>query len=282
MRASNKLTVSFLNSHAGDAARVLEHMPEKTVSEFLGEIPPELAAMVVIRLMMPFAVRCMLNLDTADAALVIDHMKTPGAVRLLKAMDESDAQRLLTHLSRDHYSRIQRLMVYPPDSAGRVMDPACFLLPDSIQVSDAKRRIEQSADMVGCEIYAVDDDFRLAGVVELNTLMSKKPRTLIRDVMKGHSQVIPVRAGIKTLPAYKAWKTFKTLPVVESDNTVAGVLRYRDMMDAIAAVDRNPVSTDTSEDLIAVAGLYWNALTDMLDTALSLRARTQNPDEDRT
>lgn len=271
MKASNRLTSAYLDSHAGDAARMLELMPDKAVSGFLADIPPERAATVVIRLMMPYAVSCIQNMDEVDAALIIDHMKTAGAVRLLKAMDQSFAQRLLTHLSRDHYSRIQQLIVYPPDSAGRYMDPISFLLPDSVHVSDAKRRVEQSAGLVGCEIYVIDDDFRLAGVVELNTLMTKKPKTLIRDIMKRHSQVIPVRSGITTLPTYKAWKSFKTLPVVESDNTVVGVLRYKDMMEALSAGDTNPVSADTSEDVIAVAGLYWNALTDMLDTALSFR-----------
>jgi magnesium transporter len=202
-------------------------------------------------------------------------MKTAGAVRLLKAMDQSTAQRLLTHLSRDHYSLIQRLLVYPPDSAGRLMDPVSFLLPDSVHVSDAKKRVEQGAGLVGCEIYVIDDDFRLAGLVELNTLMTKKSRTLVKDIMKRHSQVVPVRAGITTLPAYKAWKTFRTLPVVESDNTVVGVLRYQDMVNALASENTNPVNADTSEDVIAVAGLFWNALTDMLDTTLSFRTRAR-------
>ena len=129
---------------------------------------------------------------------------------------------------------------------------------------------------MSCEVYVVDEDYKLAGVVELNKLMSVKPRFLLREIMSKNSQAIPARAGIKEFAAYKAWKSLKTLPVVESDNTVIGLLKYKDMMDAINAADARITITNTSEDVIAVASLYWSALTDIMNTALSWRAQHQD------
>ena len=279
MKINNGLTTGFLDKHPGDAARMLEQLPDESVTAFLNNIPPVLSAKVVGQMITPFAVRYLQDIQDEAAASILEHMKVASAVRLLKAMDNVVMQRLIKHLSQDSYRRIQRLLVYPSDSAGRLMDPVCFVLPDTILVSDAKKRIIGTDGMVACEIYVVDDEYKLAGVVELGKLMSEKPKLLLKEVMTRHSHAIPARAGIKTLVNYKAWKSVKTVPVIESDNTVVGILKHKDVLDAVSNLDSKPVIVNTSGDMIAIASLYWNALTDIMDAVLSLGGQHQETEK---
>lgn len=275
MKINNGLTTGFLDKHPGDAARMLEQLSDESVTAFLNNIPPVLSAKVVEQMITPFAVRFLENIQDEAAALILDHMNASGAARLLKAMDHAVMQRLIKHLSRDSYQRIQRLLIYPSDSAGRLMDPVCFLLPETILVSDARKRITDTAGLVACEIYVVDDEYRLAGVVELGRLMSEKPKLTLKEVMSKNSHAISARAAVKTLVDYKAWKSVKTVPVVESDNTVVGILKHKDVLEAISDLDSKSALVNPSGDMIAVAGLYWNALTDIMDAVLSLRGQHQ-------
>jgi magnesium transporter len=276
MKINNVLTSMFLDSHPADAARILEQVPDDSVTTFLINIPSALAAKVMEKMITPFAARYLQAMKEETATSIIGHMKSASIVRLFNAMDRSISQQLLKHLSEDNFYRIRRLLNYPPDSGAALMDPKCFLLPESISVSDARKRIENTDGLVSCEVYVVDDDFKLAGVVELNKLMSVKPRFLLGDVTSKTSNAVPARARVMDIVEYKAWKTYKTLPVVESDNTVIGLLKYKDMVDALNALNARIAITNTSEDVIAMASLYWSALTDIMNTALSWRAGQQN------
>jgi magnesium transporter len=275
MKINNRLTSEFLIAHSGDAARTLEQLSDASVTAFLNNIPPDLSAKVMEKMITPYAVRCLQEMQETAAASIIGHMKSSSAVRLFNAMDQETMQRLCKHLPDDSFYRIRRLLNYPPDSGAALMDPKCLLLPETIVISDARKRIENTDGLVSCEIYVVDDEYRLAGVVELNRLMSVKPRIMLSEIMNKNSHAIPARAGIKDIAAYKAWKSFKTLPVVESDNTVVGLLKYKDMMDAVNVLNARMTITNTSEDVIAAASLYWSALTDILNTALSWRTQHQ-------
>ena len=266
----------FLDSHPADAARILEQVTDDSVITFLINIPSALAAKVMEKMITPFAARYLQAMKEETATTIIGHMKSASIVRLFNAMDRGMSQRLLKHLSEDNFYRIRRLLNYPPDSGAALMDPKCFLLPESISVSDARKRIENTEGLVSCEVYVVDDEFKLAGVVELNKLMSVKPRFLLGDVTSKTSHAVPARARVVDIVEYKAWKTYKTLPVVESDNTVIGLLKYKDMVDALSTLNARIAITNTSEDVIAMASLYWSALTDIMNTALSWRAGQQN------
>lgn len=273
MKASNRLTDEFLRTHANDAARILEQQSDEMVISFLATIPPDLAALVISQIITPFAVKYIQAMEDRDAAQIIDHMKTSSAARLLQAAGREYTLRLLNFLSEENYRRIQKSMVYPYDTAGGLMDPKGILLPDSILVSDAKKRIESLGSMISCEVYVIDENHKLAGVVELSRLMSARPESSLRAIMDRQAYSVPARARIKTLLGHKAWKSYKTLPVIELDNVVAGVLRHKDMLDAVSVMDSRYRVTEPSGDAVNVSSLYWYALTDTLDTVLTLGTR---------
>jgi len=273
MKVNNRLTDEFLRSHANDAARILEQQSDETVISFLATIPAAVAALVIGQMITPSAVKYIQAMADRDAAMVIDHMKTSSAARLLQAAGREYTVRLLNFLSKENYRRIQRSMVYPYDTAGSLMDPKGLLLPDSILVSDAKKRIEGLGGVISCEVYVVDENHKLAGVVELSGLMSARPESPLGAIMNRQAYSVPARARIKMLLGHKAWKSYKTLPVIEMDNVVAGVLRHKDILDAASVMDSKYRVTERSGDAVNVVNLYWYALTDTLGTMLTQGTR---------
>lgn len=269
MKVDNPLSREFLLGYPTEAARVLEHVSGEHVAALFNELPPQTGAPVVASMLPEMAAACLGLMEALPAAKLLTELPVASAARIYRLLAPAKQDELSGHFSEKTRNRLRRYLKYPPASAGALMDPAISMLPDNVTVAEAIRRIERFGHPVSCEIYIIDDAHHLVGMIELGRLMTSSHHARLRDIMSRKTQPVSMHATAETLLSHPGWATRRRLPVVERDNTLAGVLDYTFLQEAIGNTGivrpRDPL-----ENLLSLAGLYWLSVAQLLDSMLSI------------
>jgi Mg/Co/Ni transporter MgtE len=183
------------------------------------------------------------------------------------------------NLSKKHRKRIHRILNYSMLSAGDLMNPNVDMLPGELTVADAVRRLGQYREPVKYELYIVDASHGLIGVVEIGKLLTSKQQVRLRDIMTTPVQSLSIHASAESMLVSPGWMGRQRLPVVDSDNTLVGILDYTRLK---AAVDRNyGIEHNPTSNLFNLVGLYWLSMTQLLDSLLNVAASKKEIRNDR-
>lgn len=274
MKIDNPLSHEFLVNYPTEAARVLEEISAQHVAALFTELPPQTATHVMTAMLPEMAAACLAVMTAGSAAKLVNELPAFSAARIYNLLAPAKQDELFANFSEKTRSRIRRYQMYPADSVGALLDPGINILPQNVTVAEAMRRIERLDHSVGCEIYIVDDAHHLVGLIELGKLMTSRHQARLQDIMSRKTQRIPAHKTAETLLSHPGWKTRRSLPVVERDNTLVGVLDYNYLQESVGEVEASG-ARDPLEDLLSLAGLYWLSLAQLLDSVLN----TASPDK---
>lgn len=268
MRIDNPVTSEFLQRYPVDAARVLEQVSVEHVVDYLKQIPVESATAVIIAMMPGFAASCLGKMDTQKASILLNNVPVMRGARIFRLMNSEQQKEISAHLSVKQRMRIKRTLNYSALSAGDFMNPNVDMLPDSLTVADAVRRIESYRQSVKCEIYVVDKDHRFLGVVDLGKLLVSKSHVSLRNIMSPKLRPVSVRAGIDKILAHPGWTQRNRLPVVDTDNVLVGILDFARVKGSVES-DMS-LNRDSMGNLFSLAALFWLSMVQLLESLLNI------------
>ncbi len=226
MIAEAHIARGFLEAHPERAAMTLEQSPATQAAAVLGAVPATLAATVVRGMNVSFASECLMHLgDKAPA--IVTALSIADAVVVLRAMQLAQRESLLAELSEDARNQIQSVLSYTPGTAGAVMDPTVFRLPDDVLVADARGRLTRAARELLYYVYIVDREHRLVGVLDIPELMLARPRDPVSATMHRDVDRVNVLAPVALVREHAAWQSYHALPVVDDEDRLLGAIRYQ-------------------------------------------------------
>ena len=268
MEVDNPLSQQFLTRYPVEAARVLEQLSPADVAVLLKEISPNLASSVLTVMFPINSASCLNAMEVEYAARLMNSIPVNNAARIFSLLSQEKQKDISPALASKHRKRIRRFLSYRALSAGDLMNPNVDMLLDNLTVADAIRRIERYRQTVKCEIYVVNATHRFLGVVDLGKLVTERPQKRLRDIMNRAVRTVSVHTSSESLLGNSAWVGRQRLPVVESDNTLVGILDYERVKETVDQ-DYNP-SRDPMENLFSLAGLYWLTMVHLLDSLLNI------------
>ncbi len=254
---SAALTLTYLEAHPEDAARVLEHLPNDQVAALLENVPVRIAAPVLAQMLPAVAARCLAQLEDEHAAAMVTRLGPQLCAVILRHVDSARRQNLLERLPTASAFAVRMLLAYPEDSVGAWMDNRTMaLLPDTT-VEEALERVRAASDEDCVDLYIVDHDQRLRGKVRLPELLRAPLAAPLTQLMRKPAYTLPARAPIASLREHEGWNRFNTLPVVERGERFVGALRHAMLR---TAVQRQQEATQEPAGSVAmdnIAGIYW-------------------------
>ncbi len=278
MRAANALTQQFAREHPADAARVLEPFPAEMATALLQALGPALAARVLEHMLQGPAADCMARLPANEAATVLGKMSPAAAARVLRITGKRLSDGLLGLSPAPVRRAIQQRLRYPKRSVGALMRPDVLLLRDELTVSDAIKRLESADERaVACELYVVNGERRLAGVLGATDLFATDRRESVRSLMSRDVPTLSTQATLAAVESLPAWSRLRTLPVTDAEQLVVGVLHYRDVQEALATQQDARRDQDVAGSL-HLAEQGWIGLAALLELILDALLRgTRQP-----
>ena len=169
-KAIAALTRRFLLDYPQHAAEYIETLPLDEVADVLAGQPAAVLAPVTLYLAPDVAARLCLELEQTQAAGLIAELAPNDAARLLAAMRPSERALYLGLLGKDVTREIERVLEYPADSAGRLMETRVPHFRGSATVGATLDRLRQTRTKATRSLFIVDAENRLSGRVSIQEL----------------------------------------------------------------------------------------------------------------
>ena len=213
-----------LNDHERRAAvDALAGADPRLAMQVVAELGVDVGAAVLASRPASDIVRLLQELAPDDAAALIDHF--PEAL--------ADQVRDLMH-GQQPSAEITEVLENPEGTAGRIMNPRVFALPDETTVEEAVKAIQQLGGVeMSFYLYVIDERRHLVGVVSLRRLLLVPPQAMLKHIMT--TDVISV--GIDTPQEEVAKKVSSyhllAVPVVDDENKLVGTVTVDDIIEVI-------------------------------------------------
>jgi magnesium transporter len=269
MKADNPLTREFILKYPAEAARVLEQVSAGDAAALFSELSAEILAPVIVIMLPEMSAACISAMPMEAAVEVLKELPVPSVARILRLLSGEKREELSAMLPEKSQKRMRRYMEYPPDSAGALLDTKMEVLPESATVAESIRRIGRLDRPASCEIYVVDDAHHLVGRIHLGRLLKAGHQARLSDIMNRKCLPVYIHATTEALLQHPGWAKRRRLPVVERDNTLAGILDYNRLKESIGE-NAGRVERDPLQNLMSLAGLYWLTVAQVLDSMLSI------------
>ena len=244
--ALNRLVRTYLQAHPAEVARQLETASVAEAGDLIQSESAERATEILRRLTPATATEILAHIDATKASRLLARLDTNRAAALLAAIDARLREDRLALLDSAKADELRELMAYPPNSAGNLMDPQVTTFRRDATVRDVRRRLRSLQRRRLQDVFLVDDDDRLLGTVALEDVFLAAPGDLLEQLAQADAPRITAFAPrdqvIETLENRRA----RSLPVVDFDNRILGVLRQKELIEAAKQA--------TASDLVTMVG----------------------------
>lgn len=282
MDAAKRLAINFAQEHPSDAAGILERLSSDAASAYIEELPPRLGAAVLPRMDAWTASECLARLSPERFGQLMAVLPLDSAAGLLRRSDASQRDQLLAHAPADVAILLARLLRYPQNSAGALMDPRVLALPEDIPASEALARVRRVPRHALYYLYVVDREQKLVGVLNLRELMLALPRDRLSAIMRREVSSLSALSDQTAIIDHPGWRNVHALPVIDEQGKFLGVLRYETLRQLENESKSPTPAGDALSAVLTLGELCWIGLAGVLtDLTTSMGALTKPTPKDR-
>ncbi len=264
MEVSQRLCNAFIKDHSQEAARRLESFPPDTVRELLATSPPMTVAKVLEHMDPVLVAGCLRGMPPADAGAIISHLPFDFSVVVLRHVSEDGQNAILDAVQAELSQPLRRLLQYPENTAGALMDPLSLSVAEDVTVAEAIKHAKDTTHALRYYVYVVDRNHKLVGVVTLRQLLRARPSDSIASIMQRDIVCLNAdlaREGIVDSPH---WQRFHALPVVDASGIFLGALRHETLHRLQQQLVQVAQSEGGLNTALALGELYWIGLAGLL------------------
>jgi CBS domain-containing protein len=218
-------------------ADLLEDASSDEKTEILEAVheDPELEADVFEELDPDTATRLFGDKTDAEVADVLAHMRPDDAADALADLPQGRRQDILGLLPIGTRTKVLMLLGFNSTSAGGLMNLEFVICPEDANVSEALRRVHLALNIepqAQTSVYSVSDDGHLVGVVTVIDLLHADPEAALVDVIDSDPVRVGPQADVVDVALLMADYNLMTVPVVDAQNQILGVVTVDDILEA--------------------------------------------------
>lgn len=279
MDLESRLAVGILESRPAEAARTLERLPAPDVAGFLDALEARPSARVLGQMQPEAAAGVLARMPAEHAVRIVEQLGVDAGALRLRRLEASVRDAILDALPVRRSRALRSLLRFPERTAGALMDPDVLALPADLTAGDAVERVREAASNARYNLYVVDRDHRLVGVVNLRELLLADSSDLLGGIMRTHVHRLAALSDRRAILAHPGWREVHALPVVDEGGVYLGALRYRTLR-RLEEELRGP-APDTGATARALGDLFRTGASAMVEAVASTPSRGAAPEAGR-
>jgi len=219
-----------------DRVAAVRALPPEVSSQALAEMPQE-----------AHAEETLAALDLAQAAEIVEELDDDDAADLLGELDPQTKEHILQAI--EDRAQVDRLLRYDEETAGGRMTTHVVTVRDIATTAEALHEIRRQAAEVEdfYQVFVVDGDHRLAGVLPFKDLVVSRPDRLVREYMADADIVVRPDLDQEEVARLMARYNLPSVAVVDEKGRLLGRVTFDDVIDVVEA--------ETTEDLLKFGGV---------------------------
>lgn len=232
-----------------DIASLIEELPSVLLIQTFRLLPKDIAVDVFVNMDEEVQRNLISSLTKKESKSIIEDMFTDDAADLFEEMPAIMVTSLLSNVNKETRTEINKLLKYPENSAGSLMATEYIHLKEGLTIAESIARIRaQADDFVSYDrCYVTDKERKLIATVSVKNLLINKPETLIDDIMEEVEHTASTLMDQEDVAKYFQDYDYSSLPVVDSENRLVGVITIDDIMDIL--------EEETTEDIEKMAAI---------------------------
>ncbi|SHA18143.1 Mg/Co/Ni transporter MgtE / CBS domain [Bathymodiolus thermophilus thioautotrophic gill symbiont] len=228
-------TTQLANLHSAEIARLLEAIPPKdraqlwlnidtgTQGDILKDLSEEVRTQLLSKMEVDSIVEATESLDMDDLADIVPNLP------------ESALHNLLLTLDHKHRNHLKRVLSYPEDSAGGLMNIDIITVRDDVTVRTVIRylRLLKEMPIDTDQVFVVDRAYKYLGSIHISTLLTNEAEQNIAPLINKNFHPI-----VADMPEHEVANLFErrdliSAPVVDKNNQLIGRITIDDVVDVI-------------------------------------------------
>lgn len=235
--------------HASDTGKALSELEDEEAVELFKLLTPEAASEALLEIDERLRKTLISSITSDKLIAVVDEMETDDAADVISELPVEDARQVLDGIGEKESIEVQKLLVYPEDTAGGKMQAELVSVFEGSTVQETIEAVrKRSADIEHISnVFVVDSAHRLTGVVQLDKLILAGPDVKINTIAT--PDPVRVRTDVDQEEVAKLFQKYDlvTMPVVDNDDRLVGRITIDDVVDVI--------EEEIFEDFYRMAGL---------------------------
>ncbi len=230
------------------------------VAEILSELEPE-QRLVVLRCLSPENAAEVLALAEEDVQRelllklltkteisgLLNEMAPDEGADLVAMLPDEKSRQALAGVEPEHAEAIRELASFDPETAGGIMTTEFVTVPPDITIGEALQTLKTSLDQESISnIYVVDAENRLVGVLSVRELLEADPATRVSEEMTRKVVNVHLDEDQENASRMIDHYDFTSLPVVDAEGRLRGVITVDDAMDVL--------EEEAEEDMALLSG----------------------------
>jgi magnesium transporter len=234
-------------SFAGIGEVVAELQPAD-VADLVNQLTRQEAAAVMSMLAVPRAVEVcdqptlhrrsaiLVQVEPGRAAQILEGLSADQRTEIVRGMGEVARRRLLPKLTPYVRAEVERLLQYPPHTAGGIMTTEFVRLEPDWAVKDSLahiRLVAREKESIYAAYVMEPTTGRLLGSVSLRDLVMAEPDQAVEKIMRRKPVTVNVLDDQEAVAAKIAKYNLLAVPVLEKDGSVVGFVTVDDVVDVM-------------------------------------------------
>jgi magnesium transporter len=186
----------------------------------------------------------------------VSDLESDDAAYLLGSLEEDDQKEILDQMPQGERAALQRNLLYPEETAGRLMQADFVAVPPFWTVGQVINFARDTEDLpeTFSEIFVVDPGYHLLGSVDISRLLRSKHDVKVDTIMDADRHVVLATADQEEVARQFERYGLMAAPVVDKNDRLVGVVTVDDVVEVI--------EHEVEEDAKLLAGVGDERLSD--------------------
>ena len=264
-QSATQLLATYEDLLPADLANAMLELPEERMLAVADEMSDDRLADMLEEMPESEQVDILNQLDDNRAADVLDQMQPDDAADLIAQLSDERSEVLLDLMQPKEADDVRMLLAYPPDTAGGLMTPEPIIVSADATVAEglALIRRHELAPALGAAVCVTLPPYepptgRFLGMVHFQRMLRYPPAERLGTLLDHKLEPVKATASAAEVARTLASYNLVSLPVVDDNNRLVGVVTIDDVLDYLLPDDWRshdddpPASPETDTSSIPV------------------------------
>ena len=251
----------FLNKnlkelHPADSADIIENLTSENRSKLIELEGFNLDPEIFIELNESIQEEIFIILSADSIVNILKRLESDNALKILKNLNEDKKNTVLLKLPPKDRFILQEGLLYPEDSAARIMQREFAAIPSNWSVGQTIDYLRENKDLPDefLEIFIVDSNFKPVGTVQSSKVLRASRESKMNLIMNEAQVLIPVDMDKEEVGRIFENYNLVSAGVVDKENKLVGMITGDDVFTIL--------KDEAEEDVLRLAGVGDEEITD--------------------
>lgn len=218
-----------------EIGNLLESLPHDKRMVVWGLVDPEDDGEVLVHVGDEVRESLIADMDADELVAAVEDLDIDDLADLVEDLPDAVIEEVLRAMDRENRERLEQVLSYPEDTAGRLMNPDVVTVRADTTVDVVLRFLRLRGELPEHtdHLYVVNRRHQLMGWVALQDLVTREPGTPINKLIDDELDSIHVADSAEQVARQFSDNDWVSAPVVDDGNILLGRITVDDVIDII-------------------------------------------------